>query len=273
LNIDVGDTNLAEITFTLKLDSKIAIEAESICPDQIAGKTLDEIGELPVWRGNKELKLCDLFDISGETVPDPADLVVHVISETPLKRIGQGMSTGKIIIEGNAGMHLAQDMSGGEVVVNGDVDDWAFSQMTGGTALVNGNAGHYLGAAGWGEWRGNSGGTITVEGDTGNEVGAWFSGGTIEIKGNANEFVGVHMKKGTIIVHGTINSRVGGQMTGGQIILFTPPEAILSGFKLSEDHLESVEVNGTSYKGPFNTYIGDHAERKKPKGALIIRTQ
>ncbi len=257
----------------MKLGSNIAIEAESICPDQIAGKTLDEIGELPVWRGNKELKLCDLFDITGEAAPDPADLVVHVISETPLKRIGQGMSTGKIIIEGKAGMHLAQDMSGGEVVVNGDVDDWAFSQMIGGTALVKGNAGHYLGAAGWGEWRGNSGGQIIVEGDTGNEVGAWFSGGIIEIKGNVGEFLGVHMKKGSITVHGNVNPRVGAQMTGGQIILFTHPDEILSGFKPSEEVLENIDINGKHIKGPFNTFIGDYAERKKPKGAILIRQQ
>ncbi|MFQ6124129.1 MAG: formylmethanofuran dehydrogenase subunit C [Candidatus Heimdallarchaeota archaeon] len=263
---------MAEITFKLKEGSKIPIEAEAICPDQLAGKTLKEIGNLPVWKGNKELKLSDLFEIKGEAGSDSTELVVRVVSETTkIKRIGQGMSAGKLIIEGNAGMHLAEEMQGGEVLVTGDVDDWAFTQMRGGTALVQGNAGHYLGAAEWGNWQGNTGGMITVEGNAGNEVGAWLAGGTIEIKGNVGEFLGVHMKKGVIVAHGKVNPRVGAEMTGGQIILFSEPDRLLSGFEKSDVMVESVEINGKPLSGPFIKFIGDFAERKKPKGVILIR--
>jgi len=268
----IGDRKLAEITFKLKKDSKLPIEAESICPDQLVGKTLKEVGNIPVWRGNKELKLSDLFNIEGKTGSDPNELVVRVVSEAAkIKRIGQGMSAGKLIIEGNAGMHLAEEMRGGEVIVTGDVDDWAFTQMKGGTALVQGNAGHYLGAAEWGNWKGNTGGMITVEGNAGNEVGAWLAGGTIEIKGNAGDFLGIHMKKGVIVAHRKVNPRVGAEMTGGQIILFSKPDKLLPGFEKSADPIESVEVNGKPFTGPFFQFIGDFAERKKPKGVILIQ--
>lgn len=267
-----GDRKLAEITFKLKKDSKLPIEAESICPDQLVSKTLKEVGNLPVWRGNKELKLSDLFKIEGETGSDPAELVVRVVSEnTKIKRLGQGMSAGQLIVEGNAGMHLAEEMRGGEVIVTGDIDDWAFTQMKGGTALIQGNAGHYLGAAEWGNWKGNTGGTITVEGNAGNEVGAWLAGGTIEIKGNAGEFLGIHMKNGVILVHRKVNPRVGAQMIGGQIFLFSKPDKLLPGFEKSTDLIESVEVNGKPLSGPFFQFIGDFAERKKPKGVIYIK--
>lgn len=268
----MGDRILAEITFKLKKDSKLPIEAESICPDQLVGKTLKEVGNLPVWRGNKELKLSNLFKIEGDTGSDPNELVVRVVSEeAKIKRIGEGMSAGKIIIEGNAGMHLAEEMRGGEVLVTGDVDDWAFTQMKGGTALVQGNAGHYLGAAEWGNWKGNTGGMITVEGNAGNEVGAWLAGGTIEIKGDAGEFLGIHMKKGAIVAHGKVNPRVGAQMTGGQIILLSKRNKLLPGFEKSADLIDSVEVNGKPLTGPFLQFIGDYAERKKPKGIIYIK--
>jgi len=143
--------------------------------------------------------------------------------------------------------------------------------MKGGGAHVQGNAGHYLGAAEWGNWRGNSGGTITIEGDAKTEVGAWFSGGTIEIKGNAGEFLGVHMKKGAIIVHGKTDARVGAQMTGGQIILFKNPKEVLSGFEKNDELPEEIEIDGKTFKGPFTTLVGDHAERKKPKGTMLIK--
>ena len=263
---------MTEIIFKIKDYSNIPIEAESICPDQLVGKTLQEVGDLPVWRGNKDLKMRDLFAIEGETGSDLNELVVRVVGETgQIKRIGQRMSAGKVIIEGNAGMHLAQEMVGGEIVVTGDVDDWAFSQMKGGTALVQGNAGHYLGAAEWGNWKGNTGGTITIDHDAGNEVGAWLAGGSIEIKGNVGEFLGIHMKKGAIVVHGKVSPRIGAQMTGGQIILLSKPDQLLSGFEQIDDTLESIEVNGKQLTGPFLQFFGDYAERKKPKGVLLIR--
>ena len=249
----------------------LPIEAEIISPDNLVNLNLEEIKNLSIWRGNKELPLSKVFDISLDSEIASNSNDIEIIMEGNLskfKRIGEKMSAGNITVNSSIGMHLGYLMSGGKIIVNGDADDFAGANMTGGEIHIKGNAGHYLGGSVRGEWRGMNKGVIKVEGNIGNECGIWMRNGLIEIKGSANIFLGMHLHRGTIIIHGDVAERAGAEMTGGEIIILGKLKDILPSFEFKErkDALEVEKIG--KIKGPFLEFQGDFAERKQ--GSLYL---
>src|SRR5438270_599116 len=97
-------------------DTKIPVEAECLTPDELAGKSAGEIAALRVQHGNAALALGEFFRIEG----DAADRDIVIEGDcSRVKWIGAGMTSGRIAIHGNAGMHLGSEMRGGEIVVHG----------------------------------------------------------------------------------------------------------------------------------------------------------
>lgn len=258
-----------EIVLKPKAQPATSLEAEAINPDAFAGKDLEEIKNLEVYHGNRKAKLGDFFEVSGEKVEDAARLRIMIDGDVGrTKRIGQGMSTGEIVIKGNADMYLGARMKGGRIVLHGDAESFAGLQMEGGELVIKGNASNYLGAAYRGDWRGMRGGTIIVEGNVGSEAGEYMKGGKIHVKGNAGPFMGLHMSKGLIVLDGRAESRLGAQMTGGEIVA-GGAGSILPGFKM-EGEVKDPKLDGEAFKGVYSKYSGDHAEYKAG-GALYIR--
>ncbi len=193
----------------------IPIEAENITPDLIAGKQLSEIERLAVYTGNRQHNLSELFEISGDVATEVGGQMIVVEGETSLvKYIGSSMSSGKIIVEGNAGMHLGSRMTGGEIQVKGSVDDWAGAEMSGGYIRVNENAGNRLGSGYRGSSEGMTGGVIVVDGKVGQECGAFLRRGMIVIRGAVAPFAGVHMNGGQIFAFGQVSKRLGASAKG-----------------------------------------------------------
>ena len=196
-------------------ETSIPIEAENITPDLVAGMQISEIEKLTVYEGNKQSNMSDLFEISGEVTKEVGEQVIVVEGDTTLvKYIGSSMSSGKIIVEGNAGMHLGSRMTGGEIQVKGSVDDWAGAEMTGGYIRINKNAGNRLGSAYRGSPEGMTGGVIVVDGNVGQECGAFLRRGMIVIRGAVAPFAGVHMNGGQIFAFGHISKRLGASAKG-----------------------------------------------------------
>jgi formylmethanofuran dehydrogenase subunit C len=204
-----------EIVLRPKMEFDVPVEAEVISPDLFKGKPLEEIENLPVFLGNKKMPLKDLFYIEG----DPSMEIVVEGDLSRVKKIGYGMSQGKIHIKGNVGMHAGATMSGGEILVEGDAQDWLGAEMKGGLIRVKGNAGHFVGAAYWGSKQGMDRGIILVEGNAGNETGKRMRRGLIAIKGSAGDFLGMGMIGGTIFVYSQIGERPGAEMKRGSIVL------------------------------------------------------
>lgn len=201
----------SEVTLILKERSNIPIEADAIRPDIFADKSSQEIKALPVYHGNKERRLGEIFEVRGERSDR-----IRVIGNLPhIKKIGYGMRGGRIVIEGNVGMHLGATMRGGEIVVDGNASDWLGAEMKGGLIRVKGDAGNLIGAAYRGSRRGMNRGTIIVEGNAGDGVGDLMRRGLIVILGDARDFVGVRMTAGSIIVFGKIGVRPGAGMKRG----------------------------------------------------------
>lgn len=210
---------MGKVILNLKTEIPVPVEAETISPDIFAAKTNREIKELPVFWGNKIKKLGELFDVEGEK-EDNLEIRGQLRN---VKKIGQGMSRGKIRIIGNAGMHLGSMMKGGEILVEGDAQDWLGAEMTGGLIRVKGNAGNLVGAAYRGASSGLNGGTIIIEGNAGSMAGELMCRGMLVILGRAGDFTGSMMKGGTIIVFGPNGERLGAQMKRGSLVVFQKP--------------------------------------------------
>ncbi|MCI0361307.1 MAG: formylmethanofuran dehydrogenase subunit C [Planctomycetaceae bacterium] len=206
------------ITFYLKRDPTVPLEAEVLSPDVMAGLSNAEIRALTVYHGKRQLPLGEFFDVEGQRSPD---LVLHGALHK-VRWIGRSMSQGSITVHGSVGMHLGAYMSGGRIEVHGNASDWIGAEMRNGFIHIRGNAGGQVGAAYRGSLRGMKNGTIIVEGSAGLEVGMRMRRGTIVIRGPAKDFTGLQMKGGTIILMSGAEIRTGAWMNRGTIISLKP---------------------------------------------------
>lgn len=206
------------IRLTLKEPPPVPLEAEMLSPDMVAALTLDAVAALPVYLGKRERRVDDFFAVEG----DPGDeLEIHGDARR-VKWIGRGMTRGRVVVRGNAGMHLGSAMSGGAIEVFGDAGDWLGAEMSGGSIHVHGNAGGQVGAAYRGALTGMRDGTILIDGSAGLEVGMRMKRGTIVIGGPVRDFAGLQMKGGTIVLQSGAELRTGAWMIRGTIVSLKP---------------------------------------------------
>lgn len=240
---------------------KVPIEAECITPDVFAGRSVEEIGKLKVWEGNRERSLRELFNVEGESTTKPEEVLIEIFGDvSKVRRIGAQMSAGEIVVHGNVGFHLGEEMAGGKILVDGDADSWVGSMMKDGVIEIKGDAGDYVGAAyRGGSTKGMRGGTIIVHGNAGNEVGYFMRKGIIKVHGNVGQFTGVHMKKGIIVVYGNSEGRNGAEMTGGKIVVCGRVPSVLPTFTIDSVKAK-VKINEEKLAGPFYLFLGDVAE-------------
>lgn len=215
------------VTLYRKESSPIPVEADSICPDRFLGRGPAEIAALPAYYGRRRVTLGDLFEVDGAG----ADNITVSGDLRHVKKIGLGMSMGRIAVTGDVGPHLGAYMSGGEISAEGTAGDWVGAHMKGGRIVVQGDAGHFVGAAYSGEARGVTGGTIIVGGNVGGEVGGRMRRGLIVILGDTGEFAGAHMIAGSILVFGRLGGRPGAGMKRGTIVAFGDAPALLPTFR------------------------------------------
>lgn len=236
------------------------VMAECINPDIFQGKDIAEIANLPVFEGNKQKKLGDLFKIEEDNAPTTNITINGDVGE--VRRIGLGMKNGEIVINGNVGMHLGEKMAGGKITVNGDAGQWAGSSMKKGLIEIHGNAGDYLASPYRGSTEGMKGGKIIVDGNVGTDSGCYLHGGLIKIRSsNIGQFLGFHMSDGTIHIEKNAGTRVGTNMTGGKIIVSGTIEEVMPTFTI-DGVKAKVKIDDTeSAVGPFYVFLGDIAEK------------
>jgi len=246
----------------------VPVEAECITCDIFSAKSLEEIRSLLVWEGNRQRRLDKLFEVEYTGKDKDDETTIKISGDlTKVRRIGHGMTQGKIIIEGNAGSNLGANMRGGSLLVYGNAGSWLGSSMRGGKIEVMGNAGDYVAAPYRGSTEGMKRGEIVIHGDVGNESGNFMKGGFIKIEGNASQFLGIHMRDGTILVDGNSDRRVGAEMVNGRIIVCGHVSEILPTFAI-DDLRPSVKIDSERINGPFYRFVGDLAE--DGEGKLFI---
>jgi formylmethanofuran dehydrogenase subunit C len=234
------------------------VHAECINPDVFKAKSVKAIIALTVWEGNRKKKLGNLFKIE-ETSAELPDITING-DVAEVRRVGQGMKNGEIVINGNAGMHLGEKMAGGKITVNGNASGWTGSSMKNGLIEIHGDASDYLASPYRGSTDGMRGGTIIVDGSVGSDSGCYLRGGTIIINGNAGPFLGFHISKGVIYVAKNAGGRLGASMTGGKIVVSGVVDELMPTFTV--DRVKGKVKVTTNFKaeGPFYVFLGDLAE-------------
>jgi len=265
------------VTLRLKAPITLPVEAESICPDCFVGCQQSEILALPVFCGRRRKMLGDIFSVSGEA----SDRITVEGDLTHFKRIGQGMSRGRLTLRGDGGMHIGAYMKGGEICVEGNTRDWTGAHMTGGMIRIRGNAGHFTGAAYPGEIRGVNRGTIIVHGDVGNETGARMRRGLIVVEGHTGECTGAGMIAGSVFVFGKLGARAGAGNKRGSIVALGETAPMLPtyqyqcraqfgflGVYLRQIRKWGIAVSDDLLKGSFRRFSGDVTALNK--GEILI---
>lgn len=205
-------------------NDQIPIELAGPTPAGVAALSLDEIRRLPVRRGNRQIALGELFQVTG----DPADEAWSLAGDCRnVHGLGSNISSGSIVVEGPVGLRIGFAMRGGGIVVHGDAGDWLGAEMRGGTIRVHGNAGSHVGAAMPGAKRGMAGGMILIDGDAGDEVGSQMRRGLIAVGGSVDANLGFRMLAGTILVFGGCHGSPGMAMRRGTIGVFGSPRPTL----------------------------------------------
>ncbi len=243
---------------------RIPIEAESIIPHNF----LKGAAGITVFEGNKMRGLEEIFYVTVEgpaVSPDQVEVVLRGDTGR-IKRVGEYMNAGRIVVEGDIGMHCGNFMSAGEILVHGDADSWLGREMRGGHVLCLGNAGHYCAAGYRGEKRGMRGGLVEVKGDAGDFAAEYLSGGEVRVHGSAGDLPGVEMRGGTLVIGGSC-TRHCGNMTGGTCMILGEARQILPTFTLAGTI--DLDYQGTRYR--MRKYQGDVANRGK--GTLLVRQE
>lgn len=267
---------------TLTTPSSIPLEVDTITLDLVRQSSPDAVRSTLVQRGNKQVPLGEFFDVTGSAAED--DTVVWQGDCSKVKLIGNKLSGGRVIVEGNAGMHLGAEMTGGEIEVRGDASDWVGAEMHGGRIVVRGNAGHLVGAVYRGGRKGMTAGEILIHGNAGNEIGHSMRRGLIAVGGRAGDFAGVGMIAGSVFVFGEPGIRNGAGMKRGTIAFFDADRApeILPTFRYActyepvfmRLYLRQLQQHGFPVRdewlsGSWRRYCGDLLELGK--GELLVR--
>ncbi|MFH2112738.1 MAG: formylmethanofuran dehydrogenase subunit C [Candidatus Bathyarchaeota archaeon] len=206
---------MKQLVLTPKGSSRIPVEAEVISPDVIAGKTLEEVKALLVYRGNKTHSLSEFFNVEGKVAETPEDQHIVVDGDAGhVKYIGKGMTSGRVVVQGDAGMHTGAQMAGGDLTITGSVGDWLGAEMKGGLIRVLGDAGNQAAAAYRGSSEGVTGGCALVKGSVGSEACSFMRRGMVVVGGDTGPFTGVHMNGGEVFVFGELGKRAGAQAKG-----------------------------------------------------------
>lgn len=208
------------LVLSLLHPSPIPVEVDGITLSAVRDLPADDVRWLLVPHGNQQVELGEFFQASGSARDDAT--IVWQGDCARIKLIGSGMSNGRMIVEGNAGMHVGADMTGGEIEVRGNAADWVGAEMKGGLIRIRGNAGHCVGGGYRGARRGMTGGEILVDGHAGNEVGHTLRRGLVAVGGNVGDAVGFNLLAGTILVFGKAGIRHGAGMRRGTIAFLGP---------------------------------------------------
>jgi len=203
------------LAFTSRTAPGQRLDLSPLTPDNLAGKTAAEIAAIELGTTRVRVTAGEVFRIREG---DPTAVLIEGGSAR-FDRVGMGMSTGAIRVEGEVGVQAGRLMSGGQLTIRGAAGPFAGSGMTGGTVVIQGDAGERLGGPLSGETVGMSGGVLHVHGDAGERAGDRLRRGVILIDGRAGAYVGSRMIAGTLAIGGEAGDLPGYLMGRGTILL------------------------------------------------------
>lgn len=241
---------MAGLTLTFRGDAGLPVDMSAVLPDRLAGHPADAVARLSLPCRGGAAPLGDLFDMSAGDATDgllirPGGAILH--------RVGVGMASGRLLVEGDVAAHAGAGMGGGLL-------------------RITGNAGEALGGALPGRPQGMRGGLISVGGNTGDRVGERMRRGIVVVDGQAGAHAAAFMVAGTLAIGGGCGLHPGFGMRRGTLLLgrskAAPPEGFADGG--TRDWLflhllrRALEGTGSWFESAGTTrahrFIGDLAE-------------
>lgn len=203
------------LVFTLRGTPDQRLDLSALIPQALAGKTMAEIARIELHTTRQRVTAGDVFRLR---MGDSRHIRIEGGSDR-LDQIGQGMTDGEIVVEGDVGIQAGRLMAGGRLTIRGSAGPWAASGMKGGLVEIAGAAGDRIGGPLAGETVGMRGGIVIVRRDAGDRVGDRMRRGTIVVEGNAGGYAGSRMIAGTLLVRGRVGPLPGYLMRRGTIVL------------------------------------------------------
>jgi formylmethanofuran dehydrogenase subunit C len=203
------------LVLTLRKRPEQRLDLSPLVPHRLAGKTAAEIASIEVQTTRTRTTIGDMFRLR---MGDVGHIRIEGACDR-LDRIGQEMSEGEIVVEGDIGVQAGRLMAGGRLIVHGNAGPWAASGMRGGEVRISGNADERLGGPLPGETAGMRGGIVVLGGNAGERAGDRMRRGTILVEGGAGRYAGSGMIAGTLAVRRKAGALPGYLMRRGTIVL------------------------------------------------------
>src|SRR5262249_59546333 len=109
----------------------------ALVPQRLAGVSEAEIANIELQPTRWRVTVGDVFRLR---MGDAKHIHIDASCDR-LDRIGQEMTGGEIVVEGDAGARAGRLMKGGRLTVQGSAGPWAASGMKGGAIEIFGDAG------------------------------------------------------------------------------------------------------------------------------------
>jgi formylmethanofuran dehydrogenase subunit C len=129
------------LTFTLKSKPAFKLDCSRLTPNGLAGLSLTQIKNLSLTNAKNSPKVSDYFEVSGSNNEN----IIFKNPNNQLDFIGQKMSHGSIICQGDVGDRVGDQMRRGLILIDGNAGDYLASRMVAGTIGVYGSVGKYAG--------------------------------------------------------------------------------------------------------------------------------
>jgi len=210
------------VRFTLRRAPDQRVDLSPLTPQRLNGLALSAIECIALATTRAPLSVADLFRVR---MRDPARVAIEGGSPR-FDNVGEGMSDGEVLLDGEAGLYAGRLMTGGRLEIRGNAGPWAASGLRGGFLEIAGNAAERLGGPLAGERAGMAGGTVIVRGGAGERPGDRLRRGLIVIEGDAGAHAGSRMIAGTVIVCGEAGRLPGYLMRRGTLVLAALPDPL-----------------------------------------------
>ena len=266
---------MSALELTLRADPGQRIDLSQLTPDGLSGLSEADISKLKINTNKKTITVSDVFDMKmGDT-----SHIRFAGLNTRSDRVGDGMQSGQITIEGEAGTYTGARMRAGRLEVTGNTGPYSGASMKGGHMVVHGNAADYAGGRHQGEAHGISGGILQIMGNTGNYAAERMRKGLFLIGGDSGDFLASRMIAGTLIASGETGHWPGYGMRRGTLILNSDTDTLLPTYSdcgvldlailnILKRNLETIGAGDVITSTRVRRYAGDMASLGK--GEILI---
>lgn len=253
------------------------LDLAPLVPHRLADMTEAQIEKIELQTTRRRVVVGDVFRLR---MGDAKQVRIEASCDR-LDRIGQEMTGGEIVVDGNVGARTGRLMKGGRLTIRGSAGPWTASGMKGGAVEIFGDTGDHLGGPVAGEVAGMRGGIVLVHGRAGEHAGDRLRRGTIVIESSAGAYAGSRMTAGTVVVLGRAGPLPGYLMKRGTIVIGDTIEELsptfidcgvhdLVALRLMADFLGGHSVRaGKLLRRPLRRFAGDMATLGK--GEIFIR--